>query len=290
MSKLYVALCVSGWVSSTAESFRRRGRRRTKILPRNPGACAQAAAVELQHSALPQTRSRQTRPSGKSPPATRSVRSLPSPDRYVNPCPRRSPAAAICALGRHLRNEPSAGNSRQASIVRGRAVKVGDGNETCRSLLRVGGQPTPDPLLSFDPEISTPASRRSCVTVRAEPRAGAGEASHGLCPLDYSLAPRRSRKPPWRTYGPSFGSCKAALGRRAVARVWQCPNGTQANQEACLSPRPKGRRSCPGWLAMCVALHAVPEPRSHTCSSVPLRTRSPGPPQRRRRRRSAALV
>lgn len=147
-----------------------------------------------------------------------------------------------------------------------------------------------DPLLSFDPEISTPASRRSCVTVRAEPRAGAGEASHGLCPLDYSLAPRRSRKPPWRTYGPSFGSCKAALGRRAVARVWQCPNGTQANQEACLSPRPKRRRSCPGWLAMCVALHAVPEPRSHTCSSVPLRTRSPGPPQRRRRRRSAALV
>ena len=103
-------------------------------------------------------------------------------------------------------------------------MKVGDGNETCRSLLRVGGQPTPDPLLSFDPEISTPASRRSCVTVRAEPRAGAGEASHGLCPLDYSLAPRRSRKPPWRTYGPSFGSCKAALGRRAVARVWQCPN------------------------------------------------------------------
>ena len=141
MAKLCVALCVSAWVNSTAESFRRRGRRRTKIMTRNPGACAQATAVELQHSVLPQTRSRQPRPSGKSPPAPRSVRSLPSPDRYVNPCPQRSPAAAICVLGRHLRDEPSAGNSRPASIVRGRAVKVGDGDETCRSLLRVGGQP-----------------------------------------------------------------------------------------------------------------------------------------------------
>ena len=44
MSMLCVAPCVSAWVCSRAESFRRRGRRRTKFPHRNPGACATCTA------------------------------------------------------------------------------------------------------------------------------------------------------------------------------------------------------------------------------------------------------